>query len=179
MQSRRTADPRHASCVRTCRAAGRGRSLLTFDGRRLNPGDQRYGGELGMSMWRKEALHRLPELSALISSPNVDNPMMLWIELQIRFDQLCEKDPLPLELLRRLWGYAKWSMEQRHDALVTAVHVAFCEHLLGRERVVRALPQIMTRRDFLSMRQALLYHNPASVVDRIADEFEPPSTKRK
>ena len=132
-----------------------------------------------MSLWRKEALDRLPELSALISSPHVDNPMLLWVELQTTFGQLCEKDPLPLELLRRLWGYAKWSMEQRHDALVTAVHVAFCEHLLGRERVERALPQIMTRREFLSMREALLYHNAASVVDRVANEYAPPTTMRK
>ena len=112
-----------------------------------------------MSLWRKEALMRLPELHGLITSDEVDNPMMLWIELQLKFTSMCEQKPPPLELLRRVWGYAKWCMEHGHDTMATAAAFAFCEHLLDRKATRSILPEIMTRPDYEKLRELLLYHN--------------------
>jgi hypothetical protein len=112
-----------------------------------------------MSLWRKEASKRLPELQALIASSRVDNPMMLWIELNLRFQDFCEQEPLPLDLIQRIWEYAKWSMEQGHPEAVTAAALGFCEHLLDRKATRQILPKIMSRRDYLGLRELLLYHN--------------------
>lgn len=111
-----------------------------------------------MSRWRHEALQRLPELQRLIASTLVDNPMMLWIELMIEFHKLCKKEPLPLELLQRIWNYALWCMRVGHPDVQTAAALAFCEHLLG-PASTPLLPQIMSRQDYMSLRELLLYHN--------------------
>jgi hypothetical protein len=109
-----------------------------------------------MSLWRKEALNRLPELQRIIASPDVDNPMMLWIELRAKFASLCQQVPQPLDLLRRIWGYAKWSMEHAHQDVGTAAALAFCEHLLDDEATRCILPQIMTRHDYEGLRALLV-----------------------
>ena len=51
-----------------------------------------------MSQWRRKASEELPELQPLIASKDVDRPMMLWIELNQKFEQLCESDPQPLDV---------------------------------------------------------------------------------
>jgi hypothetical protein len=112
-----------------------------------------------MSLWRKEASERLPELQRIIASRDVDSPMMLWIELKSTFQDLCEQDPPPLDLIKRLWGYAKWCMTQENGDVSTAAALAFGEHLLDRKSTQRILPEIMTRDDYEGLRGLLLYHN--------------------
>lgn len=112
-----------------------------------------------MSLWRKEASVRLPELQSIIASRDIDNPMMLWIELQLKFEDLCQQDPPALDLIKRVWGYAKWCMHQGSDDVATAAAVGFCEHLLDRNAACRLLPEIMVRHDYESLKGLLLYHN--------------------
>ena len=112
-----------------------------------------------MSLWRKEASNQLPELQGIIASRDVDNPMMLWIELMYRFQDLCEQEPPPLDIIKRIWGYPKWCMQQGHENAATGAALGFCEHLLDRKTTRRILPQIMTRRDYEGLRALLLYHN--------------------
>lgn len=110
-----------------------------------------------MSAWRKEASKRLPELQRIIASREVYCPMSLWIALQWEFSRLCKQEPVPLDLLRRLWGYAKWCMERGED-IGTAAAFAFCEHLIDTEKSRSILPDIMTRQDYQGLKGLLLYH---------------------
>jgi hypothetical protein len=112
-----------------------------------------------MSAWRKEALRQLPEFQSVIASREIDNPMMLWIELQMKFAQLCEQEPPPLDLLRRFWEYAKWCMEGGDVDVSTAAALAFSEHLLDSEAIPPLLPRIMSRQDYEGLKSLLLYHN--------------------
>ena len=130
-----------------------------------------------MSAWRKEASKRLPEFQKIIASREVDNPMMLWIELHTRFAQLCRQDPPPVELLRRLWGYAKWCMDQGHEDVQTAAALAFCEHLLDTDASGRLLPQVMSRQDYEGLRSLLLYHDSQEAYERGLHSFAAPKMK--
>jgi hypothetical protein len=119
-----------------------------------------------MSAWRKEASQRLPEFQRIIASRDVDNPMMLWIELHIKFAQLCKQVPPDLDLLRRFWSYAKWCMERGHEDVLTAAALAFCEHLLDSEASIHLLPQIMSRQEYEGLKSLLLYHNSPEQYER-------------
>src|SRR5947207_14727164 len=104
-----------------------------------------------MSLWRNEASKLLPELQRVIASPDVDNPMMLWIELRLRFQDLCAEEPPPMDLIRRIWGYAKWCMEYGHEDAATAAALGFCEHWLDTKACRSILLEIITRREYERM----------------------------
>ena len=103
--------------------------------------------------------------------------MMLWIELGTSFSQLCEKDPPPLEVLKRFWGYARWCMEQKNDEVVTAAALAFCEHLLGSKAKCRVLPQVMTPQEYETLKGLLLYHNSQEQYEEVLQSFRTGKSK--
>jgi len=107
----------------------------------------------------------LPELQRIISSRLMDNPMMLWIEFQSEFKRLCLHDSPPIDLLARVWQYAKWCLAHGSPDVSTAAALGFCEHLLDHPACAAVLPKIMDRSDFLSIRTLLDYHNTPAEVD--------------
>lgn len=125
-----------------------------------------------MSLWRKEASERLPELQPIIASKIVDNPMMLWIELRLEFERRCEIQPPPLDLLGRIWGYCAWCLAHGREGVQTGAALAFCEHLMDSPAQIAVLPKIMTRRDFLELRALLEYHNAREEVDACLKGFD-------
>lgn len=118
-----------------------------------------------MSRWRREASERLPELQKLIASTLVDNPMMLWIELNQEFGRKCEQEDPPISLLKRIWEYCEWCLVHGSDDVRTAAALGFCEHLIDSPQRVRQLPRIMTRGDLLDLRNLVEYHNSPEKVD--------------
>lgn len=118
-----------------------------------------------MSLWRREASERLPELQPIIASKLVDEPMMLWIELNQEFQKLCEVDPPPLDLLARIWQYCDWSLIHGSDDVRTAAALAFCEHLIDTPARTALLPKIMKRSDFLALKNILEYRNTSTEVE--------------
>jgi hypothetical protein len=118
-----------------------------------------------MSRWRREASERLPDLQSIIASKLVDNPMMLWIELNQKFEKLSAQQPLPLDLLKRIWGYCEWCLVHGGDDVRTAAALAFCEHLIDSPQRAEVLPRIMKRSDFLDLRNLLEYHNSPAEID--------------
>ncbi len=118
-----------------------------------------------MSQWRREASERLPELQRIIASKQVDNPMMLWIELNQEFGKLCETQHPPLDLLKRIWDYCDWCLVHGSDDVRTGAALAFCEHLIDTPRRIEILPKIMRRSDFMALRNLLEYHNTPAHVD--------------
>ncbi len=91
--------------------------------------------------------------------------MMLWIEMNMMFERLCVMEPLPLDLLRRIWNYAQWCMNHASDDVHAAAVSGFCEHLMDTPEKIALLPQLMERRDFLALRGLLEYHNDPKAVD--------------
>lgn len=118
-----------------------------------------------MSQWRREASGRLPELQRIIASKQISRPMMLWIELNQEFQRQCDIDPPPIDLLKRIWGYCEWCLAQGTSDIQTAAALAFCEHLIDTPKRTALLPRIMTRSDFLSLRNILEYHNSTAQID--------------
>ena len=118
-----------------------------------------------MSKWRREASEWLPELQPLIASKLVDSPMMLWIELNQEFECRCEIEPPPFDLLIRIWGYCKWCLAQGTSDIQTAAALGFCEHLIDTPKRTAILPKIMSRSDFLDLRNLLEYNKTSAEVD--------------
>ena len=129
-----------------------------------------------MSTWRKEASKRLPELQRIIASREVDNPMMLWIELHMEFDRLCKQEPVSLDLLRKLWGYAKWCMERGGD-VGNGAALGFCEHLIDTKALRSILPEIMSQQDYQSLKGLLLHHNTEAQYEDVLQCFVSGPTK--
>jgi len=120
-----------------------------------------------MSQWRREASEQIPELQRIISSQLVDNPMMLWIELNQEFERLCEKEPPPLDLLARVWQYCYWCMVNGNGDVRTAAALGFCEHLIDTPKRTALLPKIMKRSEFHEVKNLLEYHNtPDEIASR-------------
>jgi len=118
-----------------------------------------------MSRWRREASERLPELQAIIASTLVDSPMMLWIEINSKFQKLCDEDSPPVDLLRRVWQYCDWCLLHGSPDVRTAAALAFCEHLIDTPERAALLPKIMSRTDYIEVRNLMEYHNSSAGVD--------------
>lgn len=101
-----------------------------------------------MSLWRREASKRLPELQAKISSPLIYNASDLWIELHLEFDRLCREEPAPTALLARIWEYAKWSSNHENREVQMAVMNHFFEHIEDTRVYRTVLPTFMTREEY-------------------------------
>lgn len=101
-----------------------------------------------MSLWRKEASKRLPELQSSISSTLVVSPSDLWMQLRSDFDRLCRQDPPPIELLTRIWQYAKWSAEHESEDVQFAVISFFFEHIEDTRLYRAVLPQFLSRDEY-------------------------------
>ncbi|MCW1913238.1 hypothetical protein OJ996_06630 [Luteolibacter sp. GHJ8] len=118
-----------------------------------------------MSLWRREASERLPELQRIIASRFVDGPMMLWIELNTEFEKLCGSQPPPIDLLRRIWRYCDWCLQHGGEDVRTAAALGFGEHLIDSPQRAALLPQIMSCADYVSLRNLVEYHHAPTEMD--------------
>ncbi len=94
-----------------------------------------------------------------VASRDINNPMMLWIELNMKLKDLCRESLLPLDIMKRIWGYFEWCLQHRDDDVMTAAAVGFCEHLIDTPERAQLLPSLMTKDDYLGFRELLLHHN--------------------
>jgi len=130
-----------------------------------------------MSAWREEASNRLPEIQSIIASRDVESPMMLWIELQIKFQSLCKQNPPPIDLIQRMWDYALWCMTKGNEDVRTAAALGLCEHLIDTKASRQMLPKIMERKLFEGFKDLLLYHNSEEEYEVALKLFKPVKTK--
>ena len=87
-----------------------------------------------MSQWRRQAIAELPDLRGTIEG--ADNVMALWIDLHLDFEHAYDASPPDEERIRRIYRYALWSLrDSKSDDVVTAVMVAFFEHVPTHSRV--------------------------------------------
>jgi hypothetical protein len=101
-----------------------------------------------MSLWRSEASKRLPELQGEITSTMIENPADLWMELRLAFDRLCHEEPPPVELLSRIWDYAKWSMDHKSDDVQFAVTAFFFTKIKDTRLYRIVLPTFMSVKEY-------------------------------
>jgi hypothetical protein len=83
-----------------------------------------------MSLWRKEAFERFPELRTELQRSKT--PMAYWIELQFAFDEAYRKGNI--ELFTSILNYADWCIHAPRpnpavNELATCIYVAFFEHM--------------------------------------------------
>jgi hypothetical protein len=97
-----------------------------------------------MSTWRHEASRRLPELQSIIASPSVRTAAELWMELHFEFETQCREEPAPIDLLSRIWQYAKWSSERKDEHVEQAVIGFFFERIGDTRRYREVLPMFMS-----------------------------------
>ena len=124
-----------------------------------------------MSAWKRIALEKLPECRQVIES--ADNPMALWIELQLKFEEVYVDGYRDEDLIRRFFEYARWCIKCPGDAQYlsdagTAAICVFYEHLPERGVIRRDLPRWITREEFDNLRETFRYH----LSDREFAEFE-------
>lgn len=82
-----------------------------------------------MATWRRRALEEFPELRHELTRPHeIETVYELWFELlPMAVHAHTREDD---DLLRRIYGYAHWSMRQPSRELSNPAAVAFLEHLL-------------------------------------------------
>jgi hypothetical protein len=83
-----------------------------------------------MSVWRREAFEKLPELRTKLQE--AENPMQFWIEVSFVFRNAFDKGDI--DLFRRILDYADQSFhfprgEDAQTDPATCIHVAFFEHM--------------------------------------------------
>lgn len=114
-----------------------------------------------MSAWKRVALEMLPEYRDTIEA--AENPMALWIEFELEFEEVYRAAPVDDDLIRRFYDYARWCIqspgENGHlsDA-GTAVVCAFYEHLPQHAAIRRDLHRWLTLDEFNKLRETFRYH---------------------
>jgi hypothetical protein len=112
-----------------------------------------------MSEWRRVAVEKIPSLQKQIQSPEIDNPMMLWIDLQMALQDAYQSSPAKTSIINEIWNYAKWSEQSKNDDVKQALYCAFYEHVLDYPQIVRDLPNRLKLSEFDGLKHCLLYHS--------------------
>ncbi len=100
-----------------------------------------------MSLWRREALTRFPELHREIA--DADGLAYLWSRLFDRLEAAYGKaGPRDEKSIAVIYDYAHWCLTHRSIEVRTAVVICFYEDLLDNPEVSRDLPGHLTQTDF-------------------------------
>ncbi len=123
-----------------------------------------------MSLWRRIAIERLPELQCKIA--DADNAFDLWIELYNELNRIYQHEPDNESLIGRIYKYAAWCWNQsRNDYLRTAVIVCFYE-VLPTDKVIRKdVARWLSVEEFAALRPVFGYYLSKKAVDEFAHEF--------
>lgn len=112
-----------------------------------------------MSLWRREALARFPELQRQIA--DAEGLYFVWMALcHELFKPAYEKDPPDIEMAARVYEYAAWSLRQRSTYARTAVADEFYEWLADDPRTRRDMPRWISQEDFDKIKSAWDYMTP-------------------
>jgi hypothetical protein len=114
-----------------------------------------------MARWRAEAIERLPEFRDLIESS--ERVMALWIELLMAFESAYREEPQNESLITRIYSYARWCEIAPRDNdpgcdPLTAVCVAFYEHIPTIKQARNDMPRWFKRAEVLAARQVFSRH---------------------
>ena len=100
-----------------------------------------------MSLWRREALERFPELHRQIG--DVNGVSWIWFELWYAlFQPAYEKEPPDIQTGLRVYDYALWCLKHRSINVRTAVVIDFFEKLPDHPQMRREMPRWLSLEDF-------------------------------
>lgn len=120
-----------------------------------------------MSTWRRKAVEILPELRKKIEF--AENPISLWIELRLEFDQYANKGCWDDCL--RILKFASWCISDESGRLPndtsTAVGVGFYEHLAENRDWWTRFNSWFTREQFQMLLPAFSYHLSVDDVEKL------------
>jgi hypothetical protein len=112
----------------------------------------------------------VPSKRHVVQNPQVDSPMMLWIELHMAYAGACDLGRR--QEIQEIQSFATWSLQQdADDDLSTAAIVAFFEHLLETPAQREELANWFTLEDFEGMEQVFGYHFSAKQLAAHKREF--------
>lgn len=119
-----------------------------------------------MQEWQRKALELLPEMQDEILES--ENPMQLWIELSLCFDEAYE-EPKNESFIRRVYDYENWCLtqdaqtakrdvtERAENHLPTCVAVAFWEHIPTNKAAREDMPCWFSVEDVLASQDIFGY----------------------
>jgi hypothetical protein len=113
-----------------------------------------------MSLWPRTAIEPLPELKTIIDI--AENPMMMWIELHLKWERAYAEQLPNDDFIRRIYKYALWCVArpQTNDAstdMPTAVTCAFYESIPLDKRVSANLHRWLTYDDCMGLESVFRY----------------------
>jgi hypothetical protein len=122
-----------------------------------------------MSVWKKEALARLPEYSDIITRYDL-KATAVWAELR----PICEAAHVrgDLDLLRRIYDYAQWCWQSPAPHLRRAVEFAFYQHAPIIPTMRRDMPRLFTRSEFDQLREPFSRLLSSEDMKQLEREFE-------
>ena len=99
-----------------------------------------------MSLWRREALTRFPEMHQDITEAIDKN--YLWCEFFRGLQQAYQQGPPDAKRIAAIYNYALWSLKHRSISVRTAVVISFFEQLHDDVQIRRDLPRHLSQDDF-------------------------------
>lgn len=113
-----------------------------------------------MQEWQRKALEVLPEMQDEIIES--DNPMRLWIEIVLSFDEAYEESRNE-SFIKRVYDYEEWCLEQDKgetaaEHLPTCVATAFWEHIPTNQAAREDMPRWFSLEDVLANQHFFRYH---------------------
>jgi hypothetical protein len=112
-----------------------------------------------MEIWKHKALEILPEMKDEILES--DNPMRLWIEIVLSFDEAYE-EPRNESFIKRVYDYEEWCLAQdksetAEEHLPTCVVTAFWEHIPTNQAARKDMPRWFSLEDVLANQHFFSY----------------------
>ena len=106
-----------------------------------------------MSLWRREAIERFPELHREIA--DAEGIYFVWMTLRRKlFRPAYEEEPPDIETAARVYKYAAWSLNQRSSHVQLAVEIEFYQWLADDPRTRRDMPCWISQETFDGLRSA-------------------------
>jgi hypothetical protein len=130
-----------------------------------------------VSVWRKTALEKIPELRRLIEESR--NVMSLWIDLGLKLDRLYQSQS-DEKTIAGIYDYASWCLNHSHNGdTQTAVVCAFYEHLPQQEATRKDIPNRLSMDDFLKVKEVFKHLLSDEEYERFVKEFLQQKAGRK
>ena len=116
-----------------------------------------------MSLWRREAIERFPELHREIA--DAEGIYLFWATLWHElFKPAYEKCPPDTATAARVYEYAAWSLKQRSAGGRRAVADEFYERLADDSRTRQDMPRWISQANFDAIKAAWNYMTPQNYV---------------
>ena len=121
-----------------------------------------------MSTWKREALERLPECSDILTRYGLKATEVL-VELRLVCEAAHKRGGD--DLLRRIYGYARWCWQSPAPHLRRAVEFAFYQHVPVISAMRRDIHRRFTQSEFDQLREPFSWQLSAEEMAQLEREF--------